>query len=55
LARDKKIRALEPGLPRGVRIVPFYDRSGLIGRAAETLREAVVVTLVNILFLLHLA
>jgi copper/silver efflux system protein len=60
IARVKeKIRALEPGLPRGVRIVPFYDRSGLIARAAETLKralleEAVVVTLVNILFLLHL-
>jgi copper/silver efflux system protein len=60
IARVKeKIRALEPGLPRGVRLVPFYDRSGLIARAAETLKralleEAVVVTLVNILLLLHL-
>jgi len=54
-----KIRALEPGLPPGVRIVPFYDRSDLIRRAAGTLRralleEAAVVTLVNVLFLLHL-
>lgn len=55
----EKIRALEPGLPSGVRIVPFYDRSALIQRAVETLKralleEALVVTLVNVLFLLHL-
>jgi Cu(I)/Ag(I) efflux system membrane protein CusA/SilA len=60
IARVKeKIKALEPGLPSGVRIVPFYDRSALIQRAVDTLKralieEAVVVTLVNIAFLLHL-
>src|SRR5258705_6427340 len=60
IARVKdKIAALQAGLPPGVRIVPFYDRSGLIKRAADTLKralleEAAVVTLVNILFLLHL-
>jgi Cu(I)/Ag(I) efflux system membrane protein CusA/SilA len=59
IARVKeKIAALQTGLPPGVRIVPFYDRSALIHRAAATLRralleEAAVVTLVNILFLLH--
>ncbi|HEV2055510.1 MAG TPA: CusA/CzcA family heavy metal efflux RND transporter [Methylomirabilota bacterium] len=55
----EKIRVLEPGLPPGVHIVPFYDRSVLIQRAVQTLKralleEALVVTLVNILFLLHL-
>jgi Cu(I)/Ag(I) efflux system membrane protein CusA/SilA len=55
----KKIAALQAGLPPGVRIVPFYDRSALIQRAIATLKrslieEAAVVTLVNILFLLHL-
>src|SRR6266849_828777 len=55
----EKIAALQAGLPPGVRIVPFYDRSALIERAAATLKrslieEAIVVTLVNILFLLHL-
>jgi Cu(I)/Ag(I) efflux system membrane protein CusA/SilA len=54
-----KIEALQAGLPRGVRIVPFYDRSGLIEHAAHTLRralieEAIVITLVNIVFLLNL-
>src|SRR5438093_7475517 len=54
----EKIRALQAGLPAGVRIVPFYDRSALIERAVHTLRralieETIVVTLVNIVFLLH--
>src|SRR5881396_1375995 len=54
----EKIRALEPGLPPGVRIVSFYDRSALIERAVRTLKralieETIVVTLVNMLFLLH--
>jgi len=59
IARVKeKIATLQAGLPPGVRIVPFYDRSTLIHRAAATLKralleEAAVVTLVNILFLLH--
>ena len=59
IARVKdKIAALEAGLPPGVRIVPFYDRSGLVQRAVDTLKRALfeevaVVTLVNILFLLH--
>ena len=54
----EKIAALQAGLPAGVRIVPFYDRSALIERAAATLKralieEAIVVTLVNIIFLLN--
>jgi Cu(I)/Ag(I) efflux system membrane protein CusA/SilA len=54
----EKIAALQAGLPRGVRIVPFYDRSALIERAAHTLKralieEAIVVTLINIVFLLN--
>ncbi len=53
-----KIAALQAGLPAGVRIVPFYDRAGLIERAVATLKralieEALVVTLVNVIFLLH--
>ena len=55
----EKIAALQAGLPRGVKIVPFYDRSALIERAAHTLKralieEALVVTLVNIVFLLNI-
>src|SRR2546425_427296 len=55
----EKIRALQTGLPPGVKIVSFYDRSALIERAVGTLRralieETIVVTIVNVLFLLHL-
>jgi len=55
----EKIRALQTGLPPGVKIVAFYDRSALIERAVQTLRralieETIVVTIVNVLFLLHL-
>jgi copper/silver efflux system protein len=59
IARVKeKIAALEKGLPAGVRIVPFYDRTDLIERAVDTLRdslieEVILVTLAHILFLWH--
>ncbi|HYE94087.1 MAG TPA: CusA/CzcA family heavy metal efflux RND transporter [Terriglobales bacterium] len=54
----EKIASLQAGLPPGVRIVPFYDRSTLIERAVATLRralieETLVVTAVNVLFLLN--
>src|SRR5687767_3771748 len=58
-AVESKIVSLEKGLPAGVRIVPFYDRSALIERAVGTLRralieETIVVTAINILFLLNI-
>ena len=54
-----KIAALQQGLPKGVEIVPTYDRSELIHRSVGTLRdrlieEFIVVTLVCALFLFHL-
>src|SRR5207237_2128076 len=54
-----KSAALPAGLPAGVRIVSFYDRSALIERAVSTLKralieETIVVTIVNVIFLLHL-
>jgi copper/silver efflux system protein len=53
-----RIAELQPGLPPGVRIVPFYDRSALIDRAVGTLRRALVeetllVVLAHVLFLAH--
>ena len=39
----QKILALQPGLPEGVRIVPFYDRTRLIEGAIHTLTEALTV------------
>src|SRR5262245_15936746 len=55
----EKITALEAGLPPGVRIVPFYDRSDLITRAVDTLKralleETLIVTLAHLVFLMHL-
>jgi Cu(I)/Ag(I) efflux system membrane protein CusA/SilA len=53
-----RIAQIEPGLPQGVRIVPFYDRSDLIEQAVDTLRtalieEIVLVTLAHVVFLMH--
>jgi copper/silver efflux system protein len=54
----QKLDALRPGLPKGVQITPFYDRSVLIDHAVETLRHALLeeillVTLAHIVFLWH--
>jgi len=54
-----KIRELETGLPRGVRIVPFYDRTPLIEGAIDTVTRTVVEAIVSaslcvFLVLLHL-
>lgn len=53
-----RIAQIGPGLPHGVKIVPFYDRSTLIEQAAGTLRtalieEIVLVTLAHVIFLMH--
>lgn len=49
----EKITALQAGLPEGVRIVPFYDRTPLIHRAIETVsgtvREELIVCSLAIL------
>jgi Cu(I)/Ag(I) efflux system membrane protein CusA/SilA len=57
-AVKEKIARISSGLPPGVSIKPFYDRSELIERTIETLKhalteEAVLVTLVIIIFLFH--
>jgi Cu(I)/Ag(I) efflux system membrane protein CusA/SilA len=54
----EKLEDLKSGLPEGVEIVPVYDRSGLIERAVNTLREklieeSIVVSIICIIFLLH--
>jgi copper/silver efflux system protein len=54
----EKIRQIEPGLPEGVRIVSFYDRSELIEATVATLRHALIeeiilVTLAHVIFLMH--
>ena len=57
-AVKKKIEELKIGLPDGVQIVPFYDRTQLIKRATSTLDRALIeelllVTLAHIIFLAH--
>jgi copper/silver efflux system protein len=54
----KKLEELKRGLPEGVEIIPVYDRGNLIERAVASLNESLlqelaVVSLVVILFLLH--
>ncbi|MDR3182610.1 MAG: efflux RND transporter permease subunit, partial [Planctomycetaceae bacterium] len=54
----EKIKTIQSGLPTGVSIEAFYDRSDLIARAVDTLKNAlleeiVLVTLAHILFLFH--
>ena len=57
-AVKEKLETLKSGLPEGVTIRTAYDRSGLIVRAIDNLRdklleESLIVALVTILFLLH--
>ena len=57
-AVKQKIEELKSGLPQGVTLVPFYDRTQLIHRATGTLERALIeelllVTLAHIIFLAH--
>jgi len=54
----QKIEELSVGLPEGVKIVPFYDRTGLIQRSINTLKtaliqEIIITIFVILVFLLH--
>ncbi|MBI5454707.1 MAG: efflux RND transporter permease subunit [Deltaproteobacteria bacterium] len=54
----EKLKELQAGLPPGVKIRSVYDRSDLIYRAIDTLKEklleeSIVVSIVCIVFLLH--
>jgi len=54
----KKIDELRPGLPPGVDVITEYDRSALIERSVDTLKEKlleemIVVAIVCTIFLLH--
>ncbi len=55
----KKLAEIKSSLPEGVEIVPTYDRSQLIHRSIDTLREklieeCIVVALVCLVFLWHI-
>lgn len=54
----EKLKEIQPGLPKGVRVVPAYDRSELILRSIDNLRgtlreELIIVSIVIFLFLWH--
>jgi len=53
-----RLSQIQAGLPPGVKVVPFYDRSTLIDQAVDTLRYALIeeialVTLAHVVFLMH--
>ncbi|MCC6357404.1 MAG: efflux RND transporter permease subunit [Phycisphaerales bacterium] len=55
----QRIEELQPGLPSGVRIIPFYDRTRLIEGAIHTLtrtltEEMIVASIAILLILTHL-
>lgn len=55
----EKLKEIEPGLPKGVKIVAVYDRSDLIKASIDTVKETliqelVIVSFMLIFFLLHL-
>ena len=55
----EKIKGNTPSLPEGVKIVTVYDRSELIHRSVETLRDEIIklglaVSVVCVVFLFHL-
>ncbi|WP_406701069.1 efflux RND transporter permease subunit [Singulisphaera sp. Ch08] len=52
----EKVTTLSAGLPEGVRIVPFYDRTPLINKALETVtatvREEIIISTVMIVLIM---
>lgn len=57
--KEKIKKEIEPGLPKGVKIITTYDRSDLIHRSIDTLKEEIIklsvaVSAVCIVFLFHL-
>ncbi|MBI4826143.1 MAG: efflux RND transporter permease subunit [Nitrospirae bacterium] len=57
--KDKIAKDIQPSLPKGVKIVTTYDRTDLIHRSIDTLKEEIIklsiaVSAVCIIFLFHL-
>ena len=57
--KEKIAKDIQPSLPKGVKIVTTYDRSDLIHRSVDTLKEEIIklsiaVSVVCIVFLFHL-
>ncbi|MDI3461333.1 MAG: Copper/silver efflux RND transporter, transmembrane protein CusA [Nitrospira sp.] len=54
----EKLKEITPSLPKGIQILPVYDRSDLILRAIATLKEklieiSLVVSVISLVFLFH--
>lgn len=57
--KEKIAKDIQPSLPKGVKVVTTYDRSDLIHRSIDTLKEEIIkltiaVSVVCIVFLFHL-
>ena len=57
--KEKIKNSIEPSLPKGMKIITTYDRSDLIHRSIDTLKEEIIklsiaVSVVCIIFLFHL-
>lgn len=50
----KRLEALAPNLPKGVSVVPFYDRSELTQKAVDTVSKALLEAVVFVIMLLFL-
>jgi len=53
----ERIKELELGLPKGVKIVPFYDRTELIKRTISTLRDTlileIIITIITVIIFMN--
>ena len=50
----KRIKEIEPGLPKGVSIVPIYDRSDLIERAISNVSGTLIEVILTVVFIVLL-
>jgi cobalt-zinc-cadmium resistance protein CzcA len=53
-AVKQRLKEIEPGLPKGVTVKAFYDRSALVERAVGTVSKALMEAIVLVLVLLFL-
>ncbi len=50
----KRIKEIEPGLPKGMSIVPIYDRSDLIRSAISNVSETLIEVILTVVFIVLL-
>ncbi|MCF6200089.1 MAG: efflux RND transporter permease subunit, partial [Hyphomicrobiaceae bacterium] len=49
---QQKLIELKPSLPRGIKLVPFYNRSDLVDRAVSTIQRALIEATILVVLLL---